>query len=67
VIIPEGREGSGWANCLAQLRKLEKFYAKIDYWGNKGGKIQTTQMMVMKPANHGGRTFAAMLVRQGHD
>jgi hypothetical protein len=27
VILPEGREGSGWANCLAQLRKLEKFFA----------------------------------------
>jgi hypothetical protein len=34
-----GREGSGWANCLAQLRKLEKFFEKTDVGGNKCGKI----------------------------
>jgi len=28
VILPEGREGSGRANCLAQLRKLEKYFEK---------------------------------------
>ncbi len=53
-LIPEGREGSGWANCLAQLRKLEKFFTKTDDGENKGGKIQTAQKMEMKPANHGG-------------
>jgi hypothetical protein len=39
VIILVGREGSGWANCLAQLRKLEKFFEKTDVGGNKCGKI----------------------------
>jgi hypothetical protein len=67
VIISKGREGSGWANCLAQLRKLEKFFTKTDDGENKGGKIQTAQKMEMKPANHGGWTFAAVLIRQGHD
>jgi len=28
MIIQEKREGSGWANCLAQLRRLEKYYEK---------------------------------------
>jgi len=41
VIIPKGRKGSGWDNCLMQLRKLEKFFAKTDDRGNKGGKTQT--------------------------
>jgi hypothetical protein len=28
VILSEGREGSGWANCLVQLRQLEKYFEK---------------------------------------
>jgi negative regulator of genetic competence, sporulation and motility len=34
VILQEGREVSRWANCLAQLRKLEKFFEK-KYAGGK--------------------------------
>jgi hypothetical protein len=41
VNISEGRKGSGWAYCLVQLRKLEKFFAKTEDGRNKGGKIQT--------------------------
>jgi hypothetical protein len=29
VIVPEGREGSGWANCLSQMRRLEKYFEKM--------------------------------------
>lgn len=29
VIVPEGREGSGWANCLSQMRRLKKYFEKM--------------------------------------
>jgi hypothetical protein len=35
VIVLEGREGRGWANCLSQLRRLEKYYEKKDVGGEQ--------------------------------
>jgi hypothetical protein len=66
VILPEGRDGCGWANCLAQLRKLEIMIRKL-LGGKRVGKLPIAPMMVMKLANHDGQTFATVLVRQGHD
>jgi hypothetical protein len=40
AILPEEREGSGWANCLSQMRRLEKYYEKKDAGGNKNGEKQ---------------------------
>jgi hypothetical protein len=28
AIVPEGRDGSGWGNCLSQMSCLEKYYEK---------------------------------------
>jgi hypothetical protein len=67
LILLKGREGIRWTNCLAQLRKLEKFFEKKDVGGKTGGKLQIAPTMVMKPTNHGGWTFAVVLVGQGHD
>jgi hypothetical protein len=67
VILPEGREGSGWANCLAQLRRLEKFFEKKAAGGKIGGKLPSAPTKVTKPEIHDGRTFAAALVGQGSE
>lgn len=40
VIISEGSEGSGWANCHAQLRRLKKFYVKTNDGGRKVGRYK---------------------------
>jgi hypothetical protein len=54
VILPEGREGSNWANCLAQLRKLEKYFEKKAAWGKIGGKLPIAPTRVTKPTIHDG-------------
>jgi negative regulator of genetic competence, sporulation and motility len=40
VILQEGREGIRWTNCLAQLRKLEKFFEKKDAGGKQVGSYK---------------------------
>jgi hypothetical protein len=67
VILPEGREGSSWANCLAQLRKLEKYFEKKAAGGKIGGKLPIALTRVTKTAIHDSRTFAAVLVGQGSE
>lgn len=67
VILPEGREGNGWANCLAQLRRLELSLEKKATGGKIGGNIPSASMKVMKPAILDGRTFAAALIGHGSE
>jgi len=67
VIIPEGRVGCGWANCLAQLRRLEKSFEKKATGGKIGGNFPSASMKVMKPAILDGRSFAAALVGHGSE
>jgi len=67
VILPKGREGSGWANCLAQLRRLEKSFEKKATGGKIGGNLPSASMKVMKPAILDGRTFAAALIGHGSE
>jgi len=67
VIIPEGREGCGWANCLAQLRRIEKSFEKKAIGGTMGGNIPSASMKMMKPATLDGRTFAAALKGHGSE
>jgi hypothetical protein len=35
--------------------------------GKKGGKIQEAHTVVMKPENHGGKKFVAVLAGQGQE
>jgi hypothetical protein len=51
VILPEGRDGCGWANCLAQFRKLEN-YEKKAVGGKRVGKLPIALTMVMKSTNY---------------
>jgi hypothetical protein len=42
VIIPEGRDGRGWASCLTQLSWLEAYVEKIE----DGGRIDGGRSMI---------------------
>jgi hypothetical protein len=48
------------------LRKLENYEKKAAV-GKRVGKLPIAPTMVMKPMNCDSRTFAAVLVRKGHD
>jgi hypothetical protein len=67
VMIPEGRVGCGWANCLAQLRRLEKSLERKATGGKTGGNIPSAARKEMKPAFRDGRTFAAALIGHGSE
>jgi hypothetical protein len=62
VMIPEGRVGCGWANCLAQLRRLEKSLERIAAGGKTGGNIPSAARKELKPAVRDGRSFAEALI-----
>jgi hypothetical protein len=46
---------------------LEKYFEKKAVGGKIGGKLPIAPTRVIKPTIHDGRTFAAVLVRQGSE
>lgn len=65
VMIPEGRVGCGWANCLAQLRRLEKSLERKAAGGKTGGNIPSAARKEFIPAFRDGRSFAEALIGSG--
>jgi hypothetical protein len=65
AIVPEGRDGSGWGNCLSQMSCLEKYYEKRGAGGNrieeKSGEVPVLPWTV----EHGWRSYAEVLERKG--
>ncbi|GLT54977.1 hypothetical protein SLA2020_281350 [Shorea laevis] len=61
VIIPEGRDGSGWHHCISQLRKLVKHVEQKGCAGKNAIPLPVQPQVVEK----GGKTFAEVLVGEG--
>ncbi|GLT55585.1 hypothetical protein SLA2020_286950, partial [Shorea laevis] len=63
VIIPQGRDGSGWHHCISQLRKLVKH---VEQKGGAGRNVIPLPVQ-SQVVEQGGKTFAEVLVGEGQN
>jgi hypothetical protein len=61
IIIVDGQEGSGWGQCISQLRRMVKHAKQISNVGAKNGSIQGQ----LRTVEQGRWTFAAVVVGKG--
>lgn len=65
AVIPEGRDGRGWASCLTQLSRLEAYFEKIEDGGRIDGKKHDNSTVVTRLVEQGEMSYAVALLGQG--
>jgi hypothetical protein len=66
IIIPEGRDGRGWGNCVVQMRKVVNYLEPQGVVRSRFGKAHDVNPPMSRMVDHRRRPYVDALVVKGH-